>query len=326
MRRIPRALRFTAFALAAIALLMAAGATYQVWRETREAEQFPPPGMLVDIGGRKLHLVCSGAGEPAVIFEASGFGSSLSFSVARDEIALQTQVCSYDRAGTGWSDPAPGILSVGLLADDLHALLERAELPPPYILVPSSIGGLTVELFARRHPDQVAGLVFLDAANSDTFERRVPDIGFTAKTGACLLPFLARIGALRIFDPWGLSSDGQGMALMYRTQRWQAFCAFARGVPQSAQEIASAPALPIDVPLVVLSHEKPEDFLPRRLESWAPEIVADWYPSQQRFAAHSMRGSWRVVPGSGHLIASSQPREVARTILEMLAEVRAARP
>jgi pimeloyl-ACP methyl ester carboxylesterase len=76
------------------------------------------------------------------------------------------------------------------------------------------------------------------------------------------------------------------------------------------------------VPLVVLSHEKPEELLPKALESWAPEIIADWYPSQQRFAALSTRGSWRVVPGSGHLIASSQPREVARTILELLAQVR----
>jgi pimeloyl-ACP methyl ester carboxylesterase len=314
--------RFTLIVLLVIVALLAAGTLYQAWSVEREATQFPPPGMLVDVGGRKLHLVCIGQGVPAVIFEASGFGNSLSFSAARDEIAAQTEVCSYDRLGTGWSDPGPDVVSVGILADDLGALLEQANVPPPYILVPSSIGGLTVELFARRHPEQVAGLVFLDAANSGTLERRAADIGLLARTGACSLPILARIGALRAFDPWGLRPDARAMALMYRTQRWQTFCAFARGLPESVREFQSPPALPPDVPLVVLSHEKPDDFLPRRLQSWAPEIVAGWYPAQQRFAARSTRGSWRIVPGSGHLIASSQPREVARTILEMVTQVR----
>jgi pimeloyl-ACP methyl ester carboxylesterase len=282
--------------------------------------------MLVDIGGRNLHIICIGAGAPVVIFEASGFGNSLSFSDARTEIAAHTRVCSYDRAGTGWSDLDLEAVSVGVLADDLHVLLERANVPPPYVLVPSSIGGLTVELFARRHPEQVAGLVFLDAANSEALVRRAPDVGFLARTGACALPVLARIGALRTLDPWKLRPDARAMALMYRTQRWQMFCAFARGVPQTIEEFESAPALPADVPLVVLSHEKPEEFLPKAFESWAPDVVSDWYPSQQAFAARSTRGSWRVVPGSGHLIASSQPREVARTVLELLAQVRDARP
>jgi pimeloyl-ACP methyl ester carboxylesterase len=318
-------IRVAVITLAVITILVASGAVYQGRSVEREATQFPPPGPLVDVGGRKLHIVCIGAGAPGVIFEASGFGNSLSFSVAREEIAVHTRVCSYDRMGTGWSDPGPDEISVGLLADDLRALLERVDLPPPYILVPSSIGGLTVEMFARRHPEQVAGLVFLDAANSDSFERRVADFGFTAKTGACALPVAARIGALRLLDPWQLRPDARAVAVMYRTERWDTFCAFARGLSQSVQEFRDAPALPADVPLVVLSHEKPTEFLPQSLESWAPEIVKDWYPLQQRFAARSTRGSWRIVPGSGHLIASDQPQFVASTVLEMLAQVRALR-
>jgi pimeloyl-ACP methyl ester carboxylesterase len=167
--------------------------------------------------------------------------------------------------------------------------------------------------------------VFLDAANGDTLERRAQDLGLLAKTGACLLPVVARVGALRLFDPWELSPDAQAMALMYRTERWDAFCALARGISQSVQEFRDAPALRADVPLVVLSHENPTEFLPQSLESWAPEIISEWYPLQQRFASRSTRGSWRVVPGSGHLIASDQPEAVARAILEMVAQVRTVR-
>ena len=142
----------------------------------REATEFPAPGRLVDIGGRRLHLICIGEGEPTVVFEPSGFGGALSSSAARTEISARSRVCSYDRMGTGWSDPGPPVISVGLLADDLEQLLDRAEIRPPYVLVPSSIGGLTVELYARRHPERVAGLVFLDAANSDGLEAVAPRV------------------------------------------------------------------------------------------------------------------------------------------------------
>jgi pimeloyl-ACP methyl ester carboxylesterase len=316
--------RLALVAVAGVALLAAAGALYQAACVAREATRFPPPGVLVDVGGRKLHIVCAGEGAPTVIFEGSGFGNSLSFSRARTAVAAHTRVCSYDRLGTGWSDPGPDVVTVGVLADDLSALLPGASLPPPYILVPSSIGGLTVELFARRHPEQVAGLVFLDAANSDTFERRASNLGLIARIGACLLPVAARVGALRVLDPWGLRSDAQAAALMYRSERWDTFCSFARGIAPSLEEFQSAPAFPADVPLVVLSHEKATEFLPGGLDSLAPELVGDWYPMQQRFAARSTRGSWRVVPGSGHLIASDQPEAVASTVLEMLAQVRVA--
>ena len=95
---------------------------------------------MVDIGGRRLHLVCIGQGEPTVIFEASGWGNALSSSKARERLATRTMVCSYDRRGRGWSDPAPGITTVAALAADLGVLQDRAKLPWPVVIVAASTG------------------------------------------------------------------------------------------------------------------------------------------------------------------------------------------
>jgi pimeloyl-ACP methyl ester carboxylesterase len=161
-----RTRRVLLIAAGALVALLAAGALYQSVSIRRESGRFPPPGRLVDVGGRRLHLLCIGEGQPTVVFEPSGFGNALSSSKARAEVAAVTRVCSYDRMGTGWSDPGPATISVGILADDLDRLLTQAGMPAPYVLVPSSIGGLTVELFARRHPERVAGLVYADGATS----------------------------------------------------------------------------------------------------------------------------------------------------------------
>jgi pimeloyl-ACP methyl ester carboxylesterase len=313
--------------------LAAAGAIYQAENVRREAARFPPPGVLVDVGGgRRLHLLCIGSGEPAVIFESSGFGNSVSFERARAEIGARTRTCSYDRMGFGWSDPGPGIISAGLLAEDLHRLLQRAALRPPFVLVPSSIGGLTVELFARRYPGEVAGLVFLDAGHSGALElisaiRGGEGLQQRFRQVACMMPLAARLGLVRLADPFKLRRDAsngaaRGAALLYRPQPWGTLCAMQRGRHATIEEFRAAPPLPPDVPLVVLSHERPTEFLPPALPFDVSAIEPLWRVLQQQLSRRSSRGTWRIVPGSGHLIASSQPHVVAQEVLGLVFNLR----
>ena len=327
--KVRRALLISSGVLLALPL---SGALYQTLTVRREAARFPPPGQLVDIGGRRLHLICIGQGEPAVIFEPGALQTSVSSELARVEVSSQTRVCSYDRMGTGWSDPGPpGPISAGELAEDLRLLLDRAGIPPPYILVPTSFGGLTAELFARRYPERVAGLVFLDAANSVVLERGIATIGLRKAGSVCLARVAARLGILRIFDPLGLRSSsaqpGRVIALLYRAEPMDTICAMTRGLPGSAQELRDAPALPPQLPLVVLSHDKAAGFIPPGVGFLSRDpryalFMNEWPSLQQEFSRRSRRGTWWTVPGTDHLIAGSQPHAVAATILEMLAQVR----
>lgn len=318
--------RRVAIVLGVVAALPLAGALYQTVSVRRDAHRFPPPGRLVDIGGRRLHLICAGAGEPTVVFEASGLGSSLSFDAVSAKIVSRTRTCSYDRMGMGWSDPGPGVISAGLLADDLRALLDRAQIRPPYILVPASIGGLTVEMFARRHPGQVVGLIFVDAADSGMLERAMPRIS-SVRTQACsAIVAAARLGILRLLDPLRLRQHGDAaartIAITYRAEPLATVCGLLRGLPATGQELRDAPPLAPDVPLVVLTHDKPAGFFPAGYDSEAEAFEPQWRDAQQRLSRRSTRATWRIVPGSGHLIHNSHPEAVAAAILDMLAQLR----
>ena len=105
--------------------------------ETRE----PPPGKLVDIGGYQLHINCTGKGSPTVILEAGLGGDSRSWHEVQPEIAEFAQVCSYDRAGLGWSDPGPKPRTSQQIVKELHRLLAKADIQSPYVLVGHSFGG-----------------------------------------------------------------------------------------------------------------------------------------------------------------------------------------
>jgi pimeloyl-ACP methyl ester carboxylesterase len=302
-----------------------AGALYQTISVRREARRFPPPGTLIDVGGRRLHVICEGAGRPTVIFESSGLGNSTSSAAVRAEIRSRARTCAYDRVGMGWSDPGPRNLSAGVLADDLERLLDRAALGPPYVLVPASIGGFTSELFARRHADRVAGLVFVDAADSGMAEDAAPKLDALANQVRllCLAGPAARLGVLRLLDPLQLrrqSSEAaaQTIALTYRAEPLDTVCSMLRGMQKSLDELQAAPPLAPDVPLVVLSHERPEGFLPAPYDAELAPLEPVWRELQQKLARRSTRGTWRVVPNSGHLIAASQPHAVAAAIVEIL--------
>jgi len=131
-------------------------------------QELPPaPGKLFDIGGgRQLHLLCSGQGSPAVVLEAGASAFAIDWTIVQSELAKSHRVCSYDRAGSGWSDPLPADVLATDTAD-LHALLSAAKEPPPYLLVGASRGGLLIRNYLAAYPTDVAGFVFVDPATED---------------------------------------------------------------------------------------------------------------------------------------------------------------
>ena len=127
----------------------------------------PAPGQLIDIGGgRRLHLLCSGQGAPAVVLEAGTSSFAIDWTLVQREIAKTNRVCSYDRAGMGWSDPLPPDATPADTAD-LHALLTAAKVPTPLVLVGASRGGVLIRNYLLDHPNDVAALVFVDPASED---------------------------------------------------------------------------------------------------------------------------------------------------------------
>jgi pimeloyl-ACP methyl ester carboxylesterase len=163
-------------------------------------------GKMIDVGGHRLYIECSGSGAPAVILQPGLGASSSSWASIAPRIAATATVCTYDRAGHGRSDEAGSQDGIAL-ATDLHTLLERAGIPGPYLLVGHSSGGPYVRVFAAQYPDEVAGMVLLDAQPADAFTAlpQYPGVYSMFETVSTLSPSLARIGLLAPL--LGLSAD-----------------------------------------------------------------------------------------------------------------------
>lgn len=247
--------------VAASALAVVAGAAGAAWEagQQRAFEQagYDPPGELVDIGGRRLHVVCSGRGEPGVML-VSGLGGSFAAWNAsfRDSIAKFSRVCAYDRAGIGWSDPADTPRTADAAARDLAALLAAARpFDEPPVLVGHSIGGLYALRHSGDHPGSVSGLVLIDPTTEELYEA-----GADWRSDAVyrfLLPALGRLGLLRLrfrrahdgLDPDSLDRLA-GVASGHPAARTAA--REYRGLAASFPE-ARSPGTTFAGPLVVLS-------------------------------------------------------------------------
>src|SRR6266576_2740940 len=131
--------------------------------QTVGTDQNPPAplGKLVDVGGYRVHLYCTGTGSPTVVIVGAGF--SFNWGLVQPEVATFTQVCSYDHSGIGWSDDGPKD-SCALRVSEVHTALKNAGIKGPYVLVGHSLGALVARLYAGQYPDDVAGMVFVDHA------------------------------------------------------------------------------------------------------------------------------------------------------------------
>jgi pimeloyl-ACP methyl ester carboxylesterase len=195
-----RSARWLVYLVLAALGIASVGGGYETVRESLDARAYPMPGQLIDVGGHRLHLHCTGSGSPTVVLEPGLGAASSDLGWIAPVVSRDSRVCVYDRAGRGWSDAADGPQDGAHIAADLHTLLDRAHVPGPYVLAGHSFGGLYILSFAAQFPDQVAGMVLLDSTAPKPGPapptNTEPD-NFVGRVSA-LLPAVAHVGAGRL--------------------------------------------------------------------------------------------------------------------------------
>ena len=180
-------------AAAILVFLVLAGATYQGTATALERREFPHPGRLVNVGGHQLHIYCIGEGSPTVVLEAPATGMSAAWGWVQPAVAELTHVCSYDRAGLGWSEAGDRQFEPSAVPGQLHTLLERADEPGPYVIAGQGLGAAFATSYAAQFGPEVAALVLVDPPTTDALSER--NLMITRLVNAS--PWLARTGLLR---------------------------------------------------------------------------------------------------------------------------------
>ncbi len=314
--------------LALTVLLAVSGATYEAIMAVGDTKRYPPPGQLVDVGGHRLHLHCVGQGSPTVVLDAGLGAFSLDWGAVQPEIATKTRVCAYDRAGLGWSEPGPRPRSPQQFADELHTLLTNAGIEGPYVLVTHSISGKTARLFASKHPDQVAGMVLVDARHESVDDHLTPEQvaaeDAQQQQFQDMIKWMARFGLVRLLWAPGWPSMLPGSenlspesrttigVLQARPQQIESALAEGQGRMESNSLLRAAAPLG-NKPLVVLASAQTIDNLP------------SWKEAQQIMTGLSSNSRLIIAPG-GHAVHFEQPALVVESIRQVVGAARTGQP
>jgi len=303
------------------------GAVYEQLGAWQDRRRFPQIGHSVDIGGRSLNVYCSGEGNPTVVLSSGGSLPGFSWRLIQPAIARVTSACWYDRPGLGWSDSGPDTQSSYSIATDLHRLLQMIGRPPPYVLVGHSIGGFEARAYFRSYPDEVAGMVFVDAAHEDFDARIQVGRAWCVKCPRLALVFLARVlGRVGLFRLLG-SDPGPAPPGMTPPD-WATLASFQRqyrtvvaGLQQDsrASEAQMRTAGRLDnLPLVVLTGAKTfsssDPFEAKKLA----QAQRTWIELQAELARLSTQGKQVIVEKSGHMIAYEAPEAVIAGVLDVV--------
>jgi pimeloyl-ACP methyl ester carboxylesterase len=287
------------------------------------ADEVAMPGQLIDVGGYRLHLSCTGSGSPTVVLQPGAGEMAANMGWIAPRVAGTTRVCVYDRAGRGWSDPADTHQDATQIATDLHTLLQRAHVPGPYVLAGHSFGGLYVLTYAAAYPDEVAGMVVIDATapatKPGTPTRDDVDSYNPLDRASALLSMSARLGVTRLYSRF----EGRSLPPTSRDQL-HASIATASNLRSTIDEYVQANASMKeaaslrdfgDKPLVVLTAGVGGD--------------ADLLAAHDRVAATSTNSAHRVINGADHealIVDRHYSVATTKAILDVVSSVRNAGP
>jgi pimeloyl-ACP methyl ester carboxylesterase len=306
-----------------IVAVLVAGFLYENISETRERRFHPMPGQLVDIGGYKLHIYCTGQGSPTVILDAGLGDSFISWHRVQPEIAKFTRVCSYDRAGLGYSDSSSRPRTSRVFVDELHRLLEQAAIGYPLVVVGHSMGGFDVRLYASLYRNQVAGMVLVDSSHPEQ-QQRLPsalnDLDATWLREQEFFEFAMPLGIPRLLGFCAADDAARAADCNFHSLRENV--AELKAISQSAAQTANSGPLG-DIPLIVLSHD-PDTPQPDLPEDLAKPTNDAWEQMQEELAHLSTRGTQVIAKHTGHYIQLDRPDLVVDAVHSVVDQARQA--
>ena len=276
------------------------GMIYQTAATESDQRKYPPPGVLVNVDGYKMHIYCMGEGSPTIILDHVGGGSSLDWSLIQPKLAQHTRVCAYDRAGFGWSDYNPAPRTMEQQVHELHELLQGANEQGSYILVGHSYGARVDRVYAAQYPDEVTGMVLMDAGILADDPRYPTELHSGAEAENNMLRaarWLSPFGLVRLTQPlmdlptYDLPEEARLSIASFSTspRYFQSLLAQGDSMPTVLREEREVTSLG-DIPLLVLTATEPDDAV-RKI----------WSQANIEMAALSANGSYQIVNGATHM-------------------------
>lgn len=326
-----------------IGMILAIGYMFQRRTTAADFVQFPPPGQRVDVGGFSLHIYCTGAEDGPTVVVDTGMGDfSTGWQGIQPAVSESARICTYDRAGYGWSDSSPQPRTAAQMAIELHQLLVNAKIEPPYILVGHSLGGFTVRVFANQYPDEVAGMILVDSGHEDQLERLPPEylrLNDQQVSYFSVLGFMSRFGIMRMI---GNSSKGADLAppqvakmprdvqpvylmMLSHPSFFDTTLAELHALPETTAQVRATGDLG-DLPLIVLSADSIDEAVLQSIglgdDFPAAQLQQAFHELQNELAALSTNSTHIMVKDSTHAIPLDKPDAVIKAILDVVAMAR----
>ena len=311
-----------------VVVVLLAGVIYQFVATKIDAYRwYPPPSEMVDVGGSSMHLHCTGeeGRTPTVVMDIGAGGNLLDWQPVQPGVAKFARVCTYDRGGAGWSDPGAQPRTSQQFVEELHALLNKAGIQDPYVLVGHSLGGNNVQLYASRYPDEVAGMVLVDPQFYNSPSYLDPEVqnalaeAYPSPSFILWTKFLATIGVSRLPYTFGGQTDENTAINTHAKGTYETMDEYTY-LEESAKERRAATVSLEDKPLMVLSAGARE--FPGFSQEQSDQMNEAWTESQVDLTRVSRNSEQIIAEDSSHNIQYDDPELVIDAIRQVVDAVR----